>query len=98
MTRRLVLEGIEDPEGRLVHAKAVPDPRPRFSLHDPLPGLDEGLDVGLLAGLRLDECQDPEGERHGVPPSAVSLGFAGSGPAVSAVSEAPNGRSGSCAR
>src|SRR5262249_12917224 len=55
LTRRLVLEGVEDPERVPVHAEAVPDARARLPFHDPLPRLDERLDVGLLAGLRLHE-------------------------------------------
>src|SRR5262245_55827741 len=68
LPRGLVLKCVEDPERRVVHAEAVPDARAWLTLHDPLPRLEEGLDFGLLAGLRLDEGQDSQGQCHGLPP------------------------------
>src|SRR5689334_6104492 len=66
LARRLVLEGVEDPERGLVDLEAVPDPRARLLLDDRLATLDERLDVRFLAGLRLDEGEDPQRERHAV--------------------------------
>src|SRR4051812_36690799 len=70
LARPFVFEGIEDPERRVVNAEAVPDSRARLLLDDPLPGLDEGLDLRLLARFRLDQREDPKGECHVVPPVA----------------------------
>src|ERR1019366_2826874 len=67
LARWFVLEGVEDPEGRVVDLEAVPDARARFLFHDRLTALDEGLDLSFLAGLRLDQGQDSKGQCHKSP-------------------------------
>jgi hypothetical protein len=68
LASRLVLECVEDPERRVVDAEAVPDPRSGLLFDDRLTALDERLDLRFLAGLRLDQRQDPKGECHVAPP------------------------------
>ncbi len=60
----VVVERVEDPECRVVHAEAIPDPGARFLLDDLSAALEERLDRGLLARFGLDQCQDSQGERH----------------------------------
>ena len=60
----LVGERVENPEGRSIDLKGVPDDGTGLLLDDRAAALEECLDLGLLAGLGLHQRENSHGQRH----------------------------------